>query len=276
MENPDGECFSDSLPFGGNEGQIFQIPPSCLPLDFRISSITIKTGTKLDQITLCYKRVKLMMMKLQWDGVNETCLSIGGTGGEMTNTLTLAPNEFVQSIYVESSTEVDKIRFTSNTGSMIEGGGNGGILRTGLVTTPHNALLVGFYGRSSLLVNQIGFLFRRTLCAGYNESECNNHGYCNRRGNGVCLCTQGWTGNSCSIFSGRANRSYNSHFVRNLILAITIPGLIFILFLLGMALFVFCRRRRYYLKQARSDGNAELSECSPSANINSNPEENKN
>ncbi len=98
-----------------------------------IKSIGLRSGSYVDQITI--------------NGVSH-----GGNGGADRGVLTLEPGEYVNDILVRSGKYVDFVKFTTNRGRSIEGGGGGGSAMTIV------GQLVAIDGRSGSYVDQLNFL----------------------------------------------------------------------------------------------------------------------
>jgi len=76
----------------------------------------------------------------------------GGNGGQLSNTITLASNEYISRVEVRQGNYIDHLEITTNLGQQITGGGNGGnpVTITGEI--------VAFGGRSGDYVDQLDIL----------------------------------------------------------------------------------------------------------------------
>ncbi len=106
----------------------------------RIQRIVIRSGSKLDNITVFY--------------ANGNRLSHGGTGGSE-HTIDLAADEVITKVEGRSGKVIDQIKFTTNKKTYGPYGGSGGTPFT--VNFGANKALLYVFGRSGKLVDQLGF-----------------------------------------------------------------------------------------------------------------------
>jgi len=76
----------------------------------------------------------------------------GGNGGELSDTITLASNEYISRMEIRQGKYIDYLEITTNLGQQITGGGNGG----NLVTLTGGIVAVG--GRSGSYIDQLEIL----------------------------------------------------------------------------------------------------------------------
>ncbi|HEY4785648.1 MAG TPA: jacalin-like lectin, partial [Bacteroidales bacterium] len=136
--------FSDQ--FGGPHGTSYNDANS-LPDSPKVSSIGIKTGSRVDQVNLTLS--------------NGTTFTHGGTGGTA-NSLTLQSGEYVTSVYMCSGsysghTRVFYIKFTTNLGRTLGGGSATSTSVT--YTAPSGWQIVGFHGRCGDELDKMGVIY---------------------------------------------------------------------------------------------------------------------
>jgi len=76
----------------------------------------------------------------------------GGNGGELSNTITFASNEYISRMEIRQGSYIDYIEITTNLGQQITGGGNGG----NPVTLTGEIIALG--GRSGSYIDQLEIL----------------------------------------------------------------------------------------------------------------------
>ncbi len=76
----------------------------------------------------------------------------GGDGGELTNTLTLAPDEYIARMEIRHGANIDRLVIVTNKNRIIQGGGDGGTLNT------VEGIIVALGGRSGKLLDQLQVL----------------------------------------------------------------------------------------------------------------------
>lgn len=111
--------------FGGNGGNPFN--------QRGIKTLTIRHGAYVDAIIINGEQ-------------------FGGNGGQLSNTITFAPNEFIARIEIRHGSYIDFLEITTNLGQQITGGGNGGSPMT--ITGE----IVAIGGRSGDFVDQLDIL----------------------------------------------------------------------------------------------------------------------
>ncbi|NRP19986.1 hypothetical protein LPJGGPFB_03245 [Ensifer adhaerens] len=119
------EYLEKIYPIGGKGGAPFQ--------EQKIKEIGLSTGSFVDAIYI--------------NGVRN-----GGQGGIETPRLVLSSDEIITSMEVRSGGYIDYLKFTTNKGRWIAGGGPGGMLKTF-----ENIQLIAIGGRAGLLVDYLEF-----------------------------------------------------------------------------------------------------------------------
>ena len=135
-------------PFGGNGGSEFSM--QCP------TSIGLSTGSEVDQIR-----------------INE--VAHGGKGGNDKGSIVLRSDEYISSLTIRSGKRIDHVKFTTNKGNTIEGGGNGGsehsiddirVLaiggRSGTRVDKLNIMYIQHYSPSSVVSTDVGFIISYT------------------------------------------------------------------------------------------------------------------
>lgn len=80
--------------------------------------------------------------------------SHGGRGGERSPQLILQKEEYIERIEIRSGSQIDFVKFTTNLGQSIGGGGDGGDL-----CLLENIRLLGIAGRSGSTLDGLTFFF---------------------------------------------------------------------------------------------------------------------
>jgi hypothetical protein len=110
----------------------------------------IREGVKINNIQI-----------LLSDGVkNQYTPAQGGEDGALT-TWEVPDGQYITQVEYRQSNSVDSLTFITNTGekSPYFGGGGG---MYGLMTFPTGFRLIGFYGKSDDMIDQLGFILART------------------------------------------------------------------------------------------------------------------
>jgi len=111
--------------FGGGGGSAFN-PRG-------IKTLAIRSGNEVDAIIINNEH-------------------FGGTGGTLSKTITLAPDEVIIRMDIRSGSRIDKLSIFTSEGQKIEGGGNGGRPSTII------GKIIMFGGRSAASLDQLQVL----------------------------------------------------------------------------------------------------------------------
>ncbi|KAI9915915.1 hypothetical protein PsorP6_008286 [Peronosclerospora sorghi] len=135
--------LSDS--FGGPHGNHFS-DQMAVTSGMVIASVTIRSGSRVDALTLVVKAPKEMEFRH------------GGWGGD-DNTLILEPGEYITTIEAHSTqknghTRIGHVSFTTNKGRNVAGGDQTDSRM--VMTAPEGYQLAGFFGRSGSEVDLLG------------------------------------------------------------------------------------------------------------------------
>ena len=90
--------------FGGNGGNSFT--------ERGVKKIAIRSGSAIDAIIINGEQ-------------------FGGNGGKLSETITLAPDEYISRMEIRHGSRIDALEITTNRGQQIGGGGNGGLASVG-------------------------------------------------------------------------------------------------------------------------------------------------
>ncbi|KAG1708875.1 hypothetical protein DVH05_022507 [Phytophthora capsici] len=140
--------FQQSETVGGPHGNEFT-DMSLLAAGETVGSITIQAGKRVDGVSMVLS------------SPTKASLTHGGTGGKA-NTLTLEPGEYISSMEAHwgkhrGHTRIFYLKFTTNTGRWVEGGGK--TEATATMTAPEGYQIGGFHGRSGEEIDSLGVIY---------------------------------------------------------------------------------------------------------------------
>jgi len=128
--------------YGGTGGNYFSVNP---PSGTKIYAIAIRSGRLVDRITVYYRGT---------NGAIYTGFSEGGSGGTYALHF-FEEDEYIERMNVRAGRLIDRLYFETNYKSFGYGGNGGTSYSIDIPSSTHHIL--GFYGRSARLVDQIGF-----------------------------------------------------------------------------------------------------------------------
>ncbi|KAG1710973.1 hypothetical protein DVH05_013694 [Phytophthora capsici] len=139
--------------FGGPHGNDFSDQPSVVAGE-TVTSITIRSGARVDGITLEIAKPTVQTFTHGYSGVSDTM-----------NTLQLGPGEYISSMeahwdknsHTDDHTRVFYLKFTTSAGNSVSGGSQTD--STGSATAPPGYQLAGFYGQDGDEIDLIGAIW---------------------------------------------------------------------------------------------------------------------
>ena len=135
-------------PSGGVGGQVFTDDPK-IPSASRVIEVQIWAGSTIEGIRMIHETADGAKRELDWHG--------GGCG--QPRVFTLRSNEYITGISGRCGSLVDSLRIHTQTRQSPEYGRSGG--QEYHYQAPPDTEIVGFYGRSSSIVEAIGVILRR-------------------------------------------------------------------------------------------------------------------